>query len=144
MNRLRAWWMVLSVLAAATGLSSFLLPKPLDLSAPSGVFSAGRAFQHIQAIANAPHPTGSPENARVREYLLKEMRDLGLNPREMEGVPNGMAIVNLYGELQGTEKDAPQILLMAHYDSVPRGPGAADDSTGVAVALESIRALKAR
>src|SRR5690349_14888990 len=110
MNRPRAWWIIIFVLAGAVGLSSFWLPAPRDINAPNNAFSAGRAFQHIQAIAKAPHPTGSPENARVREYLLKEMRDLGLNPREMKGAPNGTAIVNLYGELAGTEKTAPKIL----------------------------------
>jgi hypothetical protein len=37
-----------------------------------------------------------------------------------------------------------QVLLMAHSDSVPAGPGAGDDGSGVAVVLETIRALKAR
>ena len=36
------------------------------------------------------------------------------------------------------------VLLMAHTDSVSRGPGAADDGSGVAVILETLRALKAR
>ena len=35
------------------------------------------------------------------------------------------------------------ILLMAHLDSVPAGPGAGDDGSGVATLLETIRALKA-
>jgi hypothetical protein len=48
------------------------------------------------------------------------------------------------GELAGSRGDAAQILLVAHYDSVPTGPGAADDSSGVATCLETIRALKAR
>jgi hypothetical protein len=71
------------------------------------------------------------------------MRKLGLNPQQLIGAPNGIRIIDLYGELEGTDKAAPQILVMAHYDSTPNGPGAADDSTGVAVALETIRALKA-
>ena len=33
-------------------------------------------------------------------------------------------------------------MLMAHYDSVPSGPGAADDAAGVAAILETVRALK--
>ncbi|HNV68052.1 MAG TPA: M20/M25/M40 family metallo-hydrolase [Candidatus Ozemobacteraceae bacterium] len=34
-------------------------------------------------------------------------------------------------------------LLMAHYDSVPFGPGAADDLAGVAAILEAVRAIQA-
>src|SRR3954464_7049544 len=128
MNRARAWWIFIFVFAVAVGLSSFWLPAPLDLNAPATAFSAARAFKDIQVIAKAPHPTGSPENAGVREYLLYQMRNLGLNPREMKGTPNGIAIVNVYGELDGTDKAAPAILLVAHYDTTPGGPGAADDS----------------
>ena len=36
------------------------------------------------------------------------------------------------------------IVLLAHYDSVPAGPGASDDESGVATVLETVRALKAR
>lgn len=144
MNRGRAWWLGIFVFAAAVGLSSFWLPLPLGLDAPSTSFSAARAFEDIQAIAKTPHPAGSTENATVRGYLFRRMRELGLNPAEMNAAPNGIAIVNLYGELTGAEKGPPKILLMAHYDTTPRGPGAADDSTGVAVVLETVRALKAR
>jgi hypothetical protein len=35
------------------------------------------------------------------------------------------------------------LMLCAHYDSVPEGPGASDDAAGVAVVLEALRALKA-
>ena len=34
-------------------------------------------------------------------------------------------------------------MLCAHYDSVPEGPGASDNAAGVAVVLETLRALKA-
>jgi len=35
------------------------------------------------------------------------------------------------------------VLLVAHYDSVPTGPGANDDGVGVATLLETARALTA-
>ncbi len=35
------------------------------------------------------------------------------------------------------------ILLVAHYDSVPAGPGASDDESGVATVIETARALRA-
>ena len=44
----------------------------------------------------------------------------------------------------GAGLDGPAILLMAHLDSVAAGPGAGDDESGVAIILETIRALKAR
>ena len=34
--------------------------------------------------------------------------------------------------------------IVSHYDSVPEGPGAADDAFGVGVSLEAARVLAAR
>jgi len=144
MKHPRLWWIGICAISALIGLSSFWLPKPLTANAPANSFSAARAFEHIKNIARAPHPSGSPENQRVREYLLAQMRELGLKPREIKGERNGATAINLYGELEGAQPGATPILLVAHYDSVPTGPGAADDSTGVATGLETIRALKAR
>ncbi len=36
------------------------------------------------------------------------------------------------------------IVLLAHYDSVPAGPGASDDESGVSIVLETARALRTR
>lgn len=103
-----------------------------------------RAFEDVKAIAQAPHPVGSTENLRVREYLFARMQQLGLKPREIVGQRNGVKVVNLYGQLEGTQLSNPPILLIAHYDSTPHGPGAADDASGVATILETVRALTAR
>jgi hypothetical protein len=43
----------------------------------------------------------------------------------------------------GTRSSAPDVLITAHYDSVPVGPGAGDDGVSVAAMLETMRALKA-
>ena len=53
------------------------------------------------------------------------------------------AVQNLVGVLPGRDRYLPAILVMSHYDTVPNSPGAADDTTGVAAALEIARALKA-
>lgn len=146
MNMERVRWIAVFVAAGLVGVSVFWLPAPLPIDAPANHFSAARAFEHVKAIAKAPHPVGSAENQRVREYVLTTMRELGLNPREIRGEKDGVKVVNLYGELPGAQNAGtnPPILLVAHYDSVPGGPGAADDTTGVATLLETIRALKSR
>ena len=137
-------WVVFCALAAALGLSSFWLPAPLPAGASPTLFSAARALEHVKAIAQAPHPTASAENRRVREYVLAQMGELALKPRAIEGQQGGVKLVNLYGELEGTQPAKPPILLVTHYDSTPNGPGAADDATGVATILETVRALEAR
>ncbi|MFN4176240.1 M20/M25/M40 family metallo-hydrolase [Phenylobacterium sp.] len=132
------------------------LPDPAPPDAPAKTFSAGRAMADVRAIAARPHPIGSPENARVRDHLVARMQALGLettvrrssgvNSREMRGelAVAGAAVENLVGVLPGRDRRLPAVAVMAHYDSVPGSPGAADDAAGTAAALEIARALKAR
>jgi hypothetical protein len=129
-------------------------PSPRGAEAPVAAFSAARAFEDVQAIARRPHPTGSVENARVRDYLVARMRSLGLEVRVAptlgrpssyyaERVGPRLPVTNIVGVLPGRDRAAPALAVMAHYDSVPQGPGAGDDAAGVAAALEIARALKA-
>ncbi len=125
--------------------------RPADVSAQQ--FSAGRAMADIRIIAARPHPIGSADAPRVRAYLFSRMTALGLSPRF--GVGQGRfslperrifvagRVVNIVGVLPGKQKDLPAILLMAHYDTVPNSPGAADDTASVAAALEIVANLKA-
>lgn len=132
-----------------------LLPESQPLGAPATEFSAERAFADVTLMAAAPHPTGSPENARVRDALVARMAELGLSPQVRPGVgvqaPRegsdrlyAAPVENIVGVLPGRDRTAPAVALMAHYDSVPGSPGAADDAVGVATALETVRAIKAR
>lgn len=120
--------------------------KPIDAS--SSDFSAERALQTIENIAQKPHPTGSVENARVRQYLIDQLKNMGLTPETDSGIayaghnfPSVAKVTNVVARLKGTD-NSKAVLLMAHYDSVPTGPGASDDGTGVATELETLRTLK--
>ena len=131
-------------------------PPPSPAQASARAFSAARAFADIAVVARAPHPTGSPANAVVRDHLLRRMGALGLAPTAQvvdsfadhprADLPTlvGGRVVNLVGVLPGRDHSLPAVAVMAHYDSVPASPGAADDAAGVAAALETVRALKAR
>ncbi|HEY8574373.1 M20/M25/M40 family metallo-hydrolase [Phenylobacterium sp.] len=131
-------------------------PKPEPATAPATAFSAERAMADVREMARAPHPMGSPENRRVRDYLVGRMAALGLSPairvdsamshrlREGDVRLSGGQVENIVGVLPGRDRSAPAVALMAHYDSVPGSPGAADDAAGVASALETVRALKAQ
>lgn len=113
----------------------------------------------VARMARAPHPVGSAEHAVVQAYLMKRLADLGLEPQRQIGAlsptavrrvetqgasADGLMAVNLVGVLPGRRADLPAVALMAHYDSVPGSPGAADDAAGVAAILEAVRAVKAR
>ncbi|MGK7876947.1 MAG: M20/M25/M40 family metallo-hydrolase [Xenococcaceae cyanobacterium] len=108
-------------------------------------------MKHLEVIAQKSHPIGSPENAEVRNYIFKELAARGLNPEVQKttvvnprlGVPFPAGTVhNILARLPGTDK-TKTILLAAHYDSVPTGPGASDDGAAVAALLETVRVLRA-
>ena len=152
--RLLGVWVCL-LLGLAIANLALRTPPPLPANAPADQFSAGRAMVDVRAIGQKPHPIGSAEIVRVRDHLLARVNGLGLEVslRSGEGVRDAAkwspratavgAVQNIVATLPGTDRDAPAVLVMSHYDTVHNSPGAADDSAGVAAALEIARALKA-
>jgi hypothetical protein len=124
-------------------------PQPLPATAPENEFSAERALIHVREIAAVPHALGSPADAAARNYLVAQLTLLGLQPQIFSSLgvdPTARLIIagkinDIVGRLPGTAS-GPAIVLMAHYDSVYRAPGAGDDASGVASILEMVRALK--
>jgi hypothetical protein len=125
-------------------------PAAVPAAAPTE-FSAERAIQHVTAIARAPRPVGSANHDAARDYIFQQLRDLGLEPEIQKttavnsaAAPPFLAgtIENIVARKKGAG-DGPAVLLVAHYDSVPTGPGANDDGVGVATLLETARALTA-
>jgi hypothetical protein len=142
---MKVWGGLLVIVLTALGLAALALRPhaPRPASAPVVVFSAARAMPDVVAIAQRPHPIGSPDSRRVQDYLTRRMATLGLAPQTRPfDSPKGSGR-NLLGVLPGTDRATPAVLLMAHADSVPAGPGAADDGAGVAAVLETVRALRA-
>jgi MFS family permease len=143
----------LMLLAVGAGLLALWLeatpPAALPASAPEAAFSAARALQHVEEIAREPRPVGSAAHDRVRDRLASSLRGLGLEPhveearaRVQQGVVSTLARPqNVVATLPGT-RSTGTLLLVAHYDSVPTGPGAADDAAGLAAIVETVRALR--
>ena len=137
-------------LSAFLSITSFFLPKTVSVNAPEDQFSSVRAMKHVEKIAVKEHPIGSEENRKVRDYIVKDLKALELTPEihktyvenTLWGEIRSGDIENISAVLDGTDKEADTILMVAHYDSTPNGPGAADDASGVAVLLETARALK--
>ncbi|WP_162428403.1 hypothetical protein [Pontibacter pudoricolor] len=79
------------LLLALTGfalLSIYLVraPEALPANAPATDFSAIRAMAHVQQIAKQPHAMGTAAHAQVRNYLLSQMKKLGLAPEIQETI----------------------------------------------------------
>ena len=135
---------------AALSLVPRSRPAPVPAGAPGTEFSAGRAFDHVRAIAQRPHPTGTPDHDRVRDYVATELSKQGLTPQLESGFAEFTRgrfhasgnVQNIVARMAGTANTRP-VMLAAHYDSVARGPGAGDDAHGVAVLLETLCALRA-
>ncbi|MFC5059595.1 M20/M25/M40 family metallo-hydrolase [Saccharothrix xinjiangensis] len=148
---------VLLVVIAAVGALAVLAFRPPAprADAPPAEFAAGRAEEHLRAVAQRPHPIGSADNARVREYVAGAARGFGAEVsvesddvvRSWRGVERVATAHNVVARVRGTDPSTSggrALLLVAHHDSVPTGPGAADDGAAVAAMLETVRALGQR
>ena len=111
------------------------------------LFSAERAMVHVRQIAQRPHPPGTPDHALVREYIIAQLRSMGLDPQVQTttGVGTRYAVAgrvhNVLARLPGTTPGGPAVLLMAHYDGVWAGPSTADDAAATAALLDVVRML---
>jgi len=132
------------------GLSSLIRPKTSLASVGNEEFSAERALEHVSEISQVPHPPGSREIERVRQYIVEELRGLGLEPEVQNtsiAVSRGSsveatAIQNIIVKIPGTNP-SKAILLDAHYDTRAMTPGASDCGSCVATVLETARAVLA-
>jgi hypothetical protein len=126
----------------------FLMPRDIKpLHASEVEFSAERASLHIREMSKTIHPSGSEGIKLVKEYLTSQLEKLGLgfqiqpdsgkagwymNNKKIE-------LNNIVSRIKGTGQ-GKALLILAHYDSEKYSYGAADDASGVATILESIRA----
>jgi len=129
------------------------LPAPPDAPVAEG-FDANRAAERLGRILGdeRPHPVDSDANDAVRERLTAEMRAVGLAPRLTDDFAcNALAraryvscarVRNLVATI-GPREGRP-LLLSAHYDSSPAGPGAGDAGIGIATLLETAALLRGR
>ncbi|MEO7085887.1 MAG: M20/M25/M40 family metallo-hydrolase, partial [Gemmatimonadaceae bacterium] len=125
-------------------------PAPVPATAPDVEFSAERAMGHVEEIATRPHPLGTADHDRVRDYIVGELGSLQLRAQIQRATAIGTRyqsagrVENVLAWLPGSSPNGKAVLLVAHYDGVGAGPAAADDGAGCAAMLETLRALRAR
>lgn len=114
-------------------------------------FDSTRAWAHVrEQLAIGPRPSGSPANARTRQYIISQLKAIGIPAREQpfEGAtPIGpIKMANVIGTIPG--KSAERIILASHFDTKLfrefRFVGASDGASSTAALIELGRVLKAR
>jgi len=140
----------LVLLTALSILRISRTPSVVPATAPDTVFSAERALRYVAQIARRPHPMGTEEHDRVRDYIVAQLQGLGLETEIQTTTAIGTRyqeagrVQNIIGVLRGTASNRDALLLMVHYDGVEAGPAAGDDGAGAAALLETLHALRAR
>lgn len=109
---------------------------------------AGMATLSELLQEQAPHPVGSQLHDVVRDRILATLRAAGYEPTLDASwqcaAQFGCAWVqNIAAVRKGTDSTRA-VMVSAHYDSVPAGPGVSDDGAGVAVLLELAKELARR
>ena len=145
---------LLALLAAMAAKSQLISIPKARASSAAGQFDANRAHARLAILLaeQRAHPTDTEANDVVRERLVAQLRGMGLNPivREQQAcnelyklrgvscarVRNVIAVVG--------PPSGKALLLSAHYDSTPTGPGAGDAGIGVATLLEVASLVKDR
>ncbi|HEY6088402.1 MAG TPA: M28 family peptidase [Gemmatimonadaceae bacterium] len=126
-----------------------LPPRAVPATAPDTEFSAERAMKHVREIAQRPHPMGSVDHDRVRDYIVGQLSTLGLRVEIQKATAVGTRyqeagrVQNILARLPGTVSNGKAVLVMVHYDGVEAGPAASDDAAASAALLETLRALRA-
>jgi Peptidase family M28 len=140
--------LILSVLLA---MAQLIPPAVIPGNAPATVFSADRAMNHLEVIASQARPAGSSGHIAAREYLIREIKALGLQPdvqtttvvQRWQGATRFEVgtVHNVLVRLPGIASTGA-IALDGHYDSGSTGSGAADCGACVVALLETLRALR--
>ncbi|MFL5033696.1 MAG: M28 family peptidase, partial [Microvirga sp.] len=137
---------LLALLAAMAAKSALIALPPVRDHNAAAQFDAERAAGRLAFVLGdeRPHPADTPANDMVRGKLVMLLQSMGMKPIVRDQVAcnelfkqRGIScarvrnIIAVLGPPRGKA-----VLLNAHYDSTPVGPGAGDDGIGVATLLE--------
>ena len=136
---------VLSIISLKSSKAPAVIPASETES-----FSAERALKHLEIVSNAPHMAGTPEHAKVRDYIIEFCESRGLEVEIQAGMEfrkytsnvDAAYVQNIIATRKGSNPDSKTILVTSHYDSQMNTAAAADDGAGVAASLEVIDMLK--
>lgn len=151
---LLALGVLILILAALAAKSLLISVPPVRIHNAPGEFDAVRAKARLAFILGdqRPHPADSDAGDAVRARLVTTLQQMGLKPivrdqfacndfqkARLVACTRARNVIAILGPSTGKA-----LLLSAHYDSVPVGPGASDDGIGVATLLQIGWILKDR
>ena len=83
-----------------------------------------------------------PGNQKAIDYLTEMLQSFGYEPEQQWFEPRpDVKTANVIATLPGTEHPEQIFVVSSHFDSVIRGPGADDNTSGTAALLEAVRVL---
>ncbi len=146
------WITVISLLLIASGLGIYFLSSASRPASEGSPFDGQRAWQDVAyQVSLGPRTPGSQAHAEFIRWVTDELERHGWQTEIQEAEMMGHFIQNIFAT---RSDEAPQILLVAHYDSrlvadrdpdparqTEPVPGANDGASGVAVLLELARTL---
>jgi hypothetical protein len=100
--------------------------------------------RHVDMLAGqiGERNVSQPEAlAAAASYIRNALGGAGYQVRIQPFESSGQTVQNIEVELPGTGAEQDMVIVGAHYDSVPGGPGANDNASGVAALLEIARHL---
>jgi len=113
-----------------------------DRDGPQRMPDRARLEADVRELAVPRHPRTSPAALHAAEtHVAQEMGAAGLRVERQLFTFRGAEFHNVLGTLDGTDARRPWMVVGAHFDSVPRSPGADDNASGVAAMLEVARLL---
>ncbi len=140
----RASWLLAAVAVVVLALTT---ERPQALPAPAlppTFDAAGAARLAVELASTYPDRSpGSPGSLGAWRWLLDRLGELGLSPDSdlfSATIPGRgrVELRNLVTVIPGRTADA--IVVMAHRDTLPGGPGADDNASGTAALIELARA----
>jgi hypothetical protein len=139
-------FLFLAILGAMAATGQLAQPPELRGHSAPGEFDAKGAKARLALIIGdeRPHPADTAADDLVRARLVTELEEMGLRPIVRDQLTcnelykqRGISCARVRNVIAVLGPSGPKaVLLNAHYDSTPVGPGAADDGIGVATLLE--------
>lgn len=138
--------LLLVVLAVYWSFIALMPNKISTTNTEKTKFSTERALKPLAEISKSPHYTANKAHKEVRDYIVKELENLGLEVELQKGYSlsrwgNLTKPVNIISRIKGQER-GKALMLLSHYDSNPHSSlGSSDAGSGVVTILEGIRAF---